>query len=107
MSLDPEFPLSVIREALRTIIGWTVAVLSVALLGIGAGLWLGSNRFPLDVVMVLFLVCPPALIACCTTGIIWLVFLAMDIESTNSRLVALGVLLMIWVAVGFWIGRFF
>jgi hypothetical protein len=112
MSLDPEFPLSVFRDVLKTIVGWTVVVMTVAALAAGIGLWAGSGQFPLSggfdlgLAILLLIFYPPVFIVYCTTAIIWLVFLAIEIESTKSRLVALAVLFAIWIAVGFWIGRF-
>ena len=113
MSFEGDFPLYVFREAIKTVIGWMVAVFAMMAFGLGVGLWVGIGQFPGFVVplaavfLAIFLSIFSPLILCAyfATLVTWAVFVLAEIDSVPLRVAGLLALLVIWVGVGYWIGH--
>lgn len=121
MALDDDYPLSLFRDAIRSILGWTAAMVVVicvaALIGtlanVGIGTLASAAEFPslgralgaLFLLALLSFFHPATFLVMVATAIIWYGYIMFDVESCLARAVGLGVVFVMWLAVAYWLGE--
>jgi len=100
-----DHPLSTIRDAVATVLGWTLVILLTVLLGFFVGYWFGHGEIkPLNTTFVamtwlpvVWLGRPVVLIAWAVAALAW--YLPIRYELGTLRLAAALVNLLTWIAV--------